>query len=142
MRVPQKISKTRKISWFLKRIPRWPKKKPAKKAAHDSDTPKALVEFMSSGWLETPLKAGIHPQAARFRARREALSKAFPGEYLLISAGSTQTRANDTGFRFRPSSDFAYLLGTGESGGLLVLEPDGTSHRSSAIRPRAQSRHR
>ena len=105
------------------------------KAAHDGDTPQRLVEFMSQGWLDAPLRAGAHPQLARLRSRRDALSRAYPGCYLVIPAGQEHVRANDTYFRFRPASDFAYLMGTGEPGALLVLEPDGASHRSLLFAP-------
>jgi Xaa-Pro aminopeptidase len=105
------------------------------KAGHDTDSPPALVEFMSAGWIEQPATLAVHPQAARFAARRAALSHAFPGQYLLIPSGELKARANDTNFRFRPSTDAAYLLGDGEPGGLLALEPDGTSHRSLLFVP-------
>jgi Xaa-Pro aminopeptidase len=105
------------------------------KASHDVETPQALIDFLSRDWMETPLAAGTHPQAKRFAQRRAALSRAFPGEYLVIPAGDEMTRANDTNFRYRPSSDFAYLVGGGEPGGLLVLEPDGSSHRSLLFVP-------
>ncbi len=102
---------------------------------HDPNTPPALVAFMSDGWIERPAASAVHPQAARLRARREELARAYPGEYLVIPAGEEQVRANDTNFRFRPSSDFAYLLGDGEPGALLVLEPDGPAHRAVLFVP-------
>ena len=108
---------------------------PATKASHDAETPQALIEFMATGWLDRPLAAGRHPQSERFAARREALSRAYPGEYLLIPAGGEQVRANDTNFRYRPASDFAYLMGGGEPGGLLVMEPHRTTHRSLLFVP-------
>ena len=101
-----------------------------RKAAHDSDTPQKLVEFMSRDWIDIPAGGVAHAQARRFQSRRGELSRSFPGEYLIIPAGQERVRANDTNFRFRPSSDFAYLMGDGEPGALLVMEPDGASHRS------------
>ncbi|HEY1976108.1 MAG TPA: aminopeptidase P family protein [Candidatus Baltobacteraceae bacterium] len=98
--------------------------------AYDPETPEALIDFMATGWAERPLAAGKQDEAARYRRRREDLSRAYPGAYLVIPAGEEHVRANDTFFRFRPSSDFAYLMGGGESGGVLVLEPEGTGHRS------------
>jgi Xaa-Pro aminopeptidase len=105
------------------------------KAGHDSDSPPALIEFMSSGWIDQPPASAAHPQADRLRARRAALSRAFPGQYLVIPSGEHKVRANDTKFRFRPSSDAAYLMGDGEPGGLLVLEPDGNAHRTLLFVP-------
>jgi Xaa-Pro aminopeptidase len=100
------------------------------KTSYDPDTPQPLIDFMAAGWLERPLAAAVHPQVDRLRARREALSRAYPGTYLVVPAGQEHVRANDTFFRFRPSSDFAYLMGGGEPGGVLVLEPHGAGHRS------------
>jgi len=97
---------------------------------YDPDTPQALIDFMATGWAAQPLSAAVHLQAERMRARREALSRAFPGTYLIVPAGQEHVRANDTYFRFRPSSDFAYLLGGGEPGAVLILEPHGAEHRS------------
>jgi Xaa-Pro aminopeptidase len=102
----------------------------AARAGHDPDTPAALVEFMSGGWIDRPPAADAHPQLGRLRERREALSRAYPGAYVIVPAGGEHVRANDTFFRFRTASDFAYLMGNGEPGALLVMEPDGASHRS------------
>ncbi|HEY6486145.1 MAG TPA: aminopeptidase P family protein [Candidatus Cybelea sp.] len=99
-------------------------------AKHDFQPPKALVEFMSRDWIDRPAEVRPHPQAARFAQRRQALSEAYRGTYLVIPSGVERVRANDTSFRFRPSSDFAYLAGDGEPSGVLVLEPQGTRHRS------------
>jgi Xaa-Pro aminopeptidase len=98
------------------------------KASHDADAPPALIEFMSSGWLDAPITVATIPHIDRFRERRAALSAAFPGTYLAVPAGSEKVRANDTNFRFRPSSDFAYLAGPGEPNALLVLEPRDGGH--------------
>jgi Xaa-Pro aminopeptidase len=105
------------------------------KASHDFEPPKALIDFMSSGWLDRPMPAGVHPEADRFRQRRESLGRSYPGSYLAVPAGRERVRANDTAFRFRPSSDFAYLTGGGEPGAVLILEPDGAAHRSLLFVP-------
>lgn len=100
------------------------------RAGHDSEVAPGLVEFMAGGWLDVPVDRRPHPQLPRLRARRDALSRAYRGRHVLVPAGIEQVRANDTFFRFRPSSDFAYLMGEGEPGAVLVLEPDGAGHRS------------
>ena len=105
-----------------------PKGQAPSKASHDAEVPQALIDFMSGGWTEAPLTVSKIPEMDRFRRRREALSRAYPGEYLIVPSGTEQVRANDTNFRFRPSSDYAYLVGAGEPGGMLVLEPRDGGH--------------
>jgi Xaa-Pro aminopeptidase len=105
------------------------------KASHDFQPPQALVDFMATGWIDRPAGSTAHPQGSRFAQRREALSRAYPGVYVVIPAGRERVRANDTYFRFRPGSDFTYLTGGGEPGALLVLEPEGASHRSLLFVP-------
>lgn len=105
------------------------------KAAHDQETPAALVEFMSRDWIVRDVDGAAHPQLERLRDRREALSRAFAAQTLLVPAGIEHVRANDTFFRFRPSSDFAYLMGGGEPGALLVFEPYGSGHRTRLFVP-------
>lgn len=104
-------------------------------ASHDPETPNALVEFMATGWIDRPIAATPHPQLARLRERRAALSRAYPGIHLVLPAGREHVRANDTNFRFRLASDFAYLMGGGEPGGLLVFEPQGSEHRTLLFAP-------
>lgn len=107
-----------------------------RQTTYDFKPPESLVEFMSGDWLERPPARGEHPQAPLFKERREALSREYPGTYLVIPAGRERVRANDTFFRFRPASDFAYLTGGGgEPGALLVLEPEGAQHRSLLFVP-------
>jgi Xaa-Pro aminopeptidase len=100
------------------------------RAGHDPDTPPALIDFMAAGWIERANDGGVHPQAARLRRRREAVSAAYPGTAVVVPAGGERTRANDTAYRYRPSSDFAYLMGGAEPDSVLVLEPSGSGHRS------------
>jgi len=107
----------------------------ASRASHDFTPPKALVDFMAGGWIDRPAAAGVHPQAERFRTRRERLSKSYPGAYIVVPAGRERVRANDTAYHFRPSSDFTYLAGPGEIGAVLILEPDGAEHRSVLFVP-------
>src|ERR1700722_14339130 len=109
--------------------------RPGASAAHDADTPEALVAFMANDWIDEPIRATAHPQLARLQSRRDELSRAYPGCYLVIPAGQEHVRANDTHFRFRPASDFVYLMGDGEPWALLVLEPDGASHRTMLFVP-------
>jgi len=107
----------------------------AKRASHDPDTPQALLDFMSTGWLDAPITVSRVTQAERYRARREQLSREFPDAVLVFPAGEEQVRSNDTNYRFRPSSDFAYLLGPGEAGSTLILEPSNGSHETVLFVP-------
>ena len=94
------------------------------KASHDTQPPQALIDFMMSGWKK-PAKKSV-PKVANLRvhaARRQALSKQFPGEILLVPTGHEKIRSNDSGYRFRPGSDFYYLTGNQEADCLLVLAP-------------------
>jgi Xaa-Pro aminopeptidase len=102
---------------------------PAAQATHDSANPENLLKFMVTGWAAPP---GSLPEpiygAERFAARRRALSSLFPGETLVIPTGVEKIRANDTTYRFRPGTDFYYLTGNLESGGVLVLTPSANGH--------------
>jgi len=68
---------------------------------------------------------------ANFERRRNALSKLFPGEFLLIPTGHLKVRANDTHYSFRASSDFYYLTGNTEPDCVLALVPEASGkHRA------------
>ena len=97
-------------------------------ASHDPDRPAALLEFMTTGWAprEQELPAE-HPAAAHRAGRRAALAERFPGEILVVPTGGYKTRANDTEYRFRPSTEFAYLVGSHEPDAVLVVEHDGSA---------------
>jgi Xaa-Pro aminopeptidase len=105
------------------------------RASHDPDTPQGLVDFMSSGWLEAPITIARPKQTERFAERRAQLARDFPDAVLVIPAGQEKVRSNDTNYRFRSSSDFAYLVGPGEAGSTLVLEPASGSHQSVLFVP-------
>lgn len=100
-------------------------------ASHDSPWPPNFMDFMLTKWKpksgkKTPKVRGIE----RFRARREALSAAYPGETLVIPTGHQKVRSNDTHYLFRPGSDFYYLTGNMEADCVLMLVPKGNQHES------------
>ena len=117
--------------------------KPAPSTASGTDTSQSLAQrgsnrsaqpanqafrdFIGSGWGPRP--EGLPPlsQAAPWAARRRAaLGALFPGERLVLPAGTLKVRNNDCDYRFRPHSAFAHLAGTGtdfEPDAVLVLEP-------------------
>ncbi|MGW0858654.1 aminopeptidase P family protein [Streptomyces sp. NPDC002690] len=83
-----------------------------------------LAASMKSGWADTELHGlAPLPQAPHTATRRAALSARFPGERLVVPAGHLKTRANDTEYAFRASSEYAYLTGDQTQDGVLVLEP-------------------
>ncbi|CAN5239849.1 aminopeptidase P family protein [soil metagenome] len=108
----------------------------------------AFRSFITSGWgprAATSVPAG--PAAAQTADRRARLAAQFPGERLVVPAGTYKTRSNDTDFRFRPHSAFAHLTGLGaeqEPDAVLVLDPvpgdegsDGTHEAVLYMRPLA-----
>ncbi|MGW0789979.1 aminopeptidase P family protein [Streptomyces sp. NPDC002911] len=98
-----------------------------------------LAENMQSGWADTELH-GLEPiaQASYTAARRAALSARFPGERLVIPAGSLKTRSNDTEYAFRASTEYAYLTGDLTQDSVLVLEPvDGGHEATVYLLPRS-----
>ena len=98
-------------------------------AAHDSAHPENLLRFMVTGWATAPSSPASPVEGSeRFAARRDALSRAFPGDTLVVPTGHEKVRANDTNYRFRPGTDFYYLTGNLEPDNVLVLAPHGDGH--------------
>jgi Xaa-Pro aminopeptidase len=108
---------------------------PTEQQTHDPDYPEAFLAFMRTGWRDAPLEVGQRPEAPDLAKRRAAASAAFPGETLVIPTGREKVRANDTAYRFRPGSDFAYLTGEHDPDAVLVLRPGGDA--TLFVRPRS-----
>ena len=109
--------------------------------SHDLPVTPALEQLMARDWaVEQPVgssaQAAVAPWAAKRRAR---LSEAFPGERLVIPAGTYVARNNDCDYRFRAHSDHVWLTGSQTSDAVLVLEPQGTRGHDAVlyVRPRA-----
>ncbi len=106
----------------------------------ERDVSEQLAENMKQGWADTeqhdlqPI-----PQAWHTARRRAELSARFTGERLVIPAGNLKVRANDTVYRFRPSSDYTYLTGDQTENGVLVLEPreEGGHEATAYLLPRS-----
>ena len=95
-------------------------------ASHDPKRPSKLLEFMLTGWDDLPRAAAVEQPAAGYRrARRARLVQQFPGEVLVVPSGGFKVRANDTDFRFRPGSDFSWLVGSKEPDAVLVIDATG-----------------
>jgi Xaa-Pro aminopeptidase len=116
-----------------------------KKTDHRSrPTSEAFKAFIAGGWAPRP--DGLPPRteaAEHARARRDAVSAAFPGDRLVIPAGGLKVRSNDCDYVFRPASAFAHLTGLGadrEPDAVLVLEPTADQGHDPQLffRPRAE----
>ncbi|MDD9207163.1 aminopeptidase P family protein [Georgenia sp. 10Sc9-8] len=108
----------------------------------------AFREFIAAGWVPRPDGLPERSPAAPYAARRRtAVGELFPGERLVVPAGTLVTRSNDTDYRFRPHSAFAHLTGLGTDqhpDAVLVLHPlpatEGAGATHEAVlyfRPRA-----
>jgi Xaa-Pro aminopeptidase len=103
--------------------------KGATRNSYDSEVPPNLLEFMLRSWRPKRARAPRPLRdAASFRARRERLSRRFPGELLVIPTGHRKVRSNDTYYSFRPGTDFYYLTGALEPDCVLLLVPKGAGH--------------
>ncbi|WP_405151485.1 Xaa-Pro aminopeptidase [Sphaerisporangium sp. NBC_01403] len=105
--------------------------------SHDLPISDALAEFMTRDWDDTS-RPGLAPVplAACTAKRRAALARRFPGERLVIPAGTLKARSNDDDYRFRAHSAFAYLTGSQEPDDVLVIAPSGVA--TLFTRPRSQ----
>ena len=89
---------------------------------HDQPVPEAYAAFMRQGWGEREFDLPAHPVAEWAAKRRAHLVDAFPGERLVIPAGTFKVRSNDTDYRFRPGTAHTYLCGNQTSDAVLVVE--------------------
>ena len=95
--------------------------------SHDQTVPEAWSNFMREGWDDREAEVPEHPITPWAAARRERLSSIFPGERLVVPAGTYKVRANDTDYRFRADTAHVHLTGNQTSDAVVVIEPDGTS---------------
>lgn len=99
----------------------------------------AFVEFIPTGWAPYPSTLPeLLPTATAAARRRAEIATTFPGERLVVPAGVFQVRSNDTDYRFRPHSAFAWLTGLGtdrEPDAMLLIEPDASA--TLFFKPRA-----
>ena len=93
-------------------------------------------QFLASGWEMADASVTAVAAAPYAAQRRRRLSEAFPGMRIVVPAGELKTRSNDTDYRFRPTSDFAYVTGLGadhEPGAVLVMEPVATGGHEATL---------
>jgi Xaa-Pro aminopeptidase len=94
--------------------------------SHDPSVSEAYSAFMRQGWGDRELDLPPHPVASYAAARRQRLAEAFPGERLVLPAGSFKVRSYDTDYRFRSDTAHTYFCGNQTSDAVLVVE-DGES---------------
>ena len=102
----------------------------------------AFKAFIPQHWAPYPdALPDPLPASAAARDHRQRLSEQFPGERLVVPAGGLRVRSNDTDYRFRPHTAFAWLTGLGadrEPDAVLLLEPTDTGHQPTLyFKPRA-----
>lgn len=102
--------------------------------SHDQGVPDAYAAFMRQGWGERPFEVDRHPITSWAAKRRERLAGLFPGERLVLPAGTFKVRSNDTDYRFRPDTAHTYFSGNQTSDAVLVID-DGDA--TLFARPRA-----
>jgi Xaa-Pro aminopeptidase len=101
--------------------------------SHDIPKGEALSDFMSLGWADSSLENVQAAEVVKYAAiRRTKLSSLYPGVRLVIPAGTFKVRSNDTDYKFRVHSAYAYLTGISASDSVpdsvLVLEPNEIGH--------------
>jgi Xaa-Pro aminopeptidase len=102
--------------------------------SHDPAVPEAYSRFMREGWGDRELDLPRHSIADHAADRRRRLAEAFPGERLVLPAGTFKVRSYDTDYRFRPDTAHTYFCGNQTSDAVLVVE-DG--HSVLYARPRS-----
>ncbi|WP_051247712.1 aminopeptidase P family protein [Nocardioides halotolerans] len=90
--------------------------------SHDPAVPEAYSAFMRTGWDDREIEVPRQPVADRAAERREKLAGMFPGERLVLPAGTFKVRANDTDYKFRPDTAHTYFSGNQTSDAVLVIE--------------------
>ena len=101
---------------------------------------KEFLDYISSGWQESPQKSVSPSPAADFaKSRRDLVAAEFPNQLILVEAGAPKTRSNDTEYRYRPHAAFAHLTGWGSQtvpDSVLVLDTEH-SNQILFLRPTA-----
>jgi len=93
-----------------------------------------FLKYIGSNWADRannlPEVSAVAPFAS---SRRQAVAKQFAGELILIEAGATKVRSNDTDYMYRAHSAFAHLTGWGSqtvADSVLVIDARTTATNS------------
>ena len=107
-------------------------KKPHKSGRTTSPNSPEFMKFISSGWAAEREEPQPKAEVATYAARRRAIvAEAFAGKILVIQAGGSVTRSNDTEYRYRPHTAFAHLTGWGSAtvpDSVLVIDARAHAH--------------
>ncbi|MFV0309966.1 MAG: aminopeptidase P N-terminal domain-containing protein, partial [Desertimonas sp.] len=110
-----------------------------RRAPHDLPLGEWLSSTLADGWepeptVEHAAVVGAADAAARHRA---ALVGRFPRRPVVVPAGESPVRANDTHYGFRPSSAYVYLTSDHGEGAVLVIDGtgDATIYLSQRLGP-------
>jgi Xaa-Pro aminopeptidase len=106
--------------------------------SHDPVVPEAYSRFMRQGWGDRELDLPPHPIAPYAAARRQRLAEAFPGERLVLPAGTFKVRSYDTDYRFRSDTAHTYFCGNQTSDAVLVIPESGAGESVLYARPRSE----
>jgi Xaa-Pro aminopeptidase len=90
--------------------------------SHDPAVPEAYSKFMRQGWGGRDVDLPPHPITGHAAERRRKLAEMFPGERLVLPAGTFKVRSYDTDYRFRPDTAHTYFSGNQTSDAVLVID--------------------
>ena len=105
--------------------------------SHDPAVPEVYAAFMRTGWGDRELELPPHPITSYAAERRARLAAMFPGERLVLPAGTYKVRSNDTDYRFRSDTAHTYFCGNQTSDAVLVIQGDGAGESVLYARPRS-----
>ncbi len=105
--------------------------------SHDPAVPDAYAAFMRTGWGDRQLELPPHPITSYAAERRARLASMFPGERLVLPAGTYKVRSYDTDYRFRSDTAHTYFCGNQTSDAVLVIQGDGAGESILFARPRS-----
>ncbi len=97
-----------------------------KTESHDPAVPEAYSTFMREGWGGGESTCRRTPSRRTPPTRRRKLAEMFPGERLVLPAGTWKVRSYDTDYRFRSDTAHTYFSGNQTSDAVLVID-DGES---------------
>lgn len=116
--------------------------KSAKSARSTSPNSPEFMKFISGGWAPENKNLPAKSEVAGFAAaRRNKVAQAFSGKVIVIEAGGTKVRSNDTEYRYRAHTAFSHLTGWGSKtvpDSVLVIDARAHAHHSQLFfRPTA-----